>query len=507
MNNFTKGIFIPLLSLVLFNGCKKEIVYVEKEPPIDLKQAKMLTFSIKPTNNPDYINETIQFSIEDSVITGRIPFYTNIKSLKVSFESEGKAVMVDGVPQVSGETVNDFSKPITYHLVDDQDNLKAYTVKMINFTGLPVVKIYTEASKAINSKENYVNADITIDGAGEFEDFAGSMKIKGRGNTTWSLPKKPYKFKFDKKQSILGLPADKEWVLLANYNDKSSLRTDAAFFLGAASSLAWTPKANFVELIVNDVYMGNYQMGEGVTVSSSRVNVSDDGYLLEVDQLSRMEPGDVYFYTNRILMNIKEPEVSLNDAKFNYIKNYVTEAETALYGSDFKDDVKGYRKYLDVNSFVDWYLINEISKNNDAIFFSSCYMNLTPGGKLKMGPIWDFDIAFGNINYNENQAPEGYFVKNAAWISRLFEDPEFVQLVKSRFAYFKSKKTALFDNINNKSVMLKWSAREDDNKWKTFYTNTGPNYAVIGSYNSEVQYLKDWINKRFNWLDAEFAKL
>lgn len=508
MKKITLGIIMSLLSVWILSACKKEIIYVEKDlPAAESKSAQMLSFSIRSADNPDFINETIQFSIEDSVIIGRIPFYTSLKNLKVSFQSDVDSVLVDGRPQVSGETANDFTKPVIYHLKDEKGNIKAYTVKLINFTGLPVVKIYTEGNKVISSKDDYLKAEISIDGAGDFPDFSGSMKIKGRGNSTWVLPKKPYKMKFDSKVGLLGEKPDKEWVLLANYNDKSSLRTDAAFFLGGQSALAWTPKANFVELFVNDVYQGNYQLGEGVNVSSSRVNVTDDGYLLEVDQLIRMEPGDVYFKTDRILLNIKEPEVALNDAKFNYIKNYVTEAERALYGTDFKDAEKGYKKYLDVNSFVDWYLINEIAKNNDAVFFSSCYMNLMPGGKIKMGPIWDFDIAFGNVNYNQNQVPEGFYVKNSVWISRLFEDPGFVNAVKARFEFFKANKTALLENINNKSVMLKWSAREDDNKWKTFYTSTNPNYAVMGSYNNEVQYLKDWINKRFNWLDAEFAKM
>lgn len=171
------------------------------------------------------------------------------------------------------------------------------------------------------------------------------------------------------------------------------------------------------------------------------------------------------------------------------------------------DSAEGYAKYLDVASFVDWYLVNEISKNNDAVFFSSCYMNLKPGGKLKMGPVWDFDIAFGNINYNGNEDPEGFYVKNSPWISRLFEDPAFVARVKERFAYFKSKKGDIFNNINENAAYLKESVVENNNKWGTLYEVLWPNYAVWGSYDNEVQYMKNWLNKRFDWLDKNLAGL
>lgn len=470
-------------------------------------QARMMSFSVKSADNVDFINDNIEFSIQDSLIVGRVPFYTNLKKLVVSFQSDADSVLVGGVPQVSGETLNDFSKPLVYQLINGKGKPKSYQVKLVNFTGLPVIKIYTEGSAAIKSKDVYLKADISVDGAGEYPDFNGKMKIKGRGNSTWTFPKKPYKIKFDNKQGLLGEKADKEWVLLANYNDKSALRTDAAYFLGSQSNLDWTPKGKFVELFVNDVYLGTYQLAEGVNVSESRVNVSDDGYLLEVDQFSRMEAGDVYFTTKRILVNIKEPGLVLNDTKFNYIKKYVADAENALYGENFLDPENGYRKYLDVGSFVDWYLINEIAKNNDAVFYSSCYMNMKPGGKLKMGPVWDFDIAFGNVNYNQNQDVQGFHIRQSQWINRLFQDPQFVTAVKTRFAYFKSRKSALLENINKKSVMLKWSATENNNKWNTFYNNIHPNYAVMGSYDNEVQYLKSWINKRFDWLDAEFTKM
>ena len=120
-------------------------------------------------------------------------------------------------------------------------------------------------------------------------------------------------------------------------------------------------------------------------ISEDRVNVTDEGYLLEADQLDRLSPDDVYFRTERILMNIKDPDVEPGSPQYEWIGNYVNEAENALYGADFADPETGYAKYLNVDTYVDWYVISEITKTNDASLYTSCYMNIAPGGKLNMG--------------------------------------------------------------------------------------------------------------------------
>lgn len=221
---------------------------------------------------------------------------------------------------------------------------------------------------------------------------------------------------------------------------------------------------------------------------------------MEVD--NKYDPNeDIYFHTSRLLFNIKEPDMEFNSDQFNWIKDYITNVENLIYSGNF-DPSNGYSKYADISSFVDWYLINEITKNNDAIMHTSCYMNITPNGKLKMGPLWDFDIALGNVNYNNNELPTGWWVADAMWFKQLLKDPVFVEQVKTRFAYFKSKKEDIFTNINNNATYLKWSVIENDNRWNTFYNQTWPNYAVWGNYNNEVQYMKNWLSARFDWLEA-----
>jgi hypothetical protein len=321
------------------------------------------------------------------------------------------------------------------------------------------------------------------------------------------LPKKPYKIKFDSKVSLLGEPEDKEWVLLANYTDKTQLRNEIAFFLGEMSSLDYTPRTNFVEVVLNGVYNGTYQLGEQLKISEDRVNVGEDGYLMEVDSYATAEDVTIKVPNIGPLVNIKDPELEVGSEAYEYLVDYMNKADAALFSESFKDPEIGYAKYFDVISFADWYIINEISKNNDAIFWTSCYMNLSRGGKLKMGPLWDYDIAFGNVDYGNCGDPEGFYIKDIPWYKRLFEDPAFVSIVKERFAYFYSQKNVIFSEINRNAEYLQYAAIENNNKWGTFYIYTWPNNEILGSYRNEVQNMKNWLNRRFEWLNTAISLL
>lgn len=494
-----------LCMLIALPACKKEVLI----QTLSLDDAPATTnyfnrFWFDTSHNRLYLNDTINMTISGSTITGRIPYYTDLSKLIPSFETPGASITVNDSLQSSGITPQNFRKHPIYTVTGSDGTKTAYTVNLLNFTGLPVIKIKTAA--AVTSKDTYVKGSVIIDGAGLYDDLGEvTMQIKGHGGTTWGNPKNPYKIKFDSKTSVLGEPKAKDWLLIANYFDKTMLRNAASFYMGQLSNLDWTPHGHFAEVFMNEVYIGTYLVMEKIETGSNRVNVGDDGYVLEIDQISKLAADDVFFQTMGILCTIKNPTVSAGDAKYNYIKNFVSAAEIALYSPNFTDTAEGYNKYLDVNSFVDWYLINEITKNNDAIFYSSCYMNLKPGGKLKMGPIWDFDISMGNIYYNNNQDYTGFWIRNAVWINRLFEDPAFEAKVKARFLYFKSKEDAILAFINKSAADLKWSVVENNNKYNTLYNYTFPNYAIWGSYNNEIMYMKTWLHNRIMWLDQAFA--
>lgn len=439
--------FCGILICILFFSC-------DNDDDFDNIDFGITSFDFLQADNPKLLLNDVECRIDNGEITTLIPYIIKDSLLIAHFEFVGERILVNGIEQKSGVSINDFSKPVEYVVVNASGEEKHYIITVSCFTKLPVLFIETEDGSAISSKNEYKNATICIWGD--------------------SLPL------------------------------NSDLRNETAFYMGRISQLEWTPRTHFVEVFINDVYEGTYQLCEQVKVSTSRVDVTDDGFLLEIDHLDKLDATDTYFETERILVNIKKPNVEVGDEKYCFIKEYITEAERVLFGDNFKDPVNGYRKYLDVNSFVDWYLVNEIAKNNDAVFWSSCYMNVSPNGKIKMGPLWDFDIAFGNINYNNNQLATGFWVKEASWIKRLFEDTYFVDKVKERFKYFMERKEDIFMYINKTADTLHYSAIENNNRWGTLYSNTWPNYAVWGAYENEVQYMKFWLDKRFLWLDKAF---
>ncbi|GHV63734.1 hypothetical protein FACS1894199_00350 [Bacteroidia bacterium] len=467
---------------------------------------RMLSFAFRASVNSLLLAQDITCNINesDSLISIRMPHVMESKILVPEFTFDGQQVLVNGEAQTSGQNSIDFSAPVEYVVQNASGTSRKYTVRISSFTDLPVVFINTENSASINSKDNYVNATIRVV-ENSVTTTNSAVKIKGRGNSTWkNMPKKPYKMKFDSKTSLLGEPKDKEWVLLANYADKTALRNETSFFMGRLSQLAWTPRTHFVEVFINEVYNGTYQLCEQIKIATDRVNVTDDGYLMEVDQLERLEPGDVYFETPRLFFYIKDPDVEYGSERYNWIKNYVSNVENLLYSENFEAET-GYAQYVDISSFVDWYLINEITKNTDAAMYSSCYLHIAPNGKLKMGPLWDFDIGLGNVNYNTNNIPTGLLIARAAWFKQLLKDPVFVAQVKTRFAYFKSKKNEIFSNINENAEYLKWSVIENNNRWNTLYVETWPNYAIWGNYDNEIQYMKNWLDARLEWLEQAFA--
>lgn len=499
------GLFIILMA---FFSCKKETIINQSLIAETASTYNFIKFWFDTAQNPLYLNSTISMTIDGNSITGRVPYYTNITSLIPSFEMNGVSVTVNDSVQTSGGNAQNFKKVVYYNVVGEDGTKSTYAINLTNFTGLPVINIKTADGIAITSKDDYVTGTISIDGAGIYDDLSEtSMKIKGRGNSTWGQPKNPYKMKFDNKTAILGEAKAKTWVLLANYFDNTMLRNGTAWFMGRLSNLDWTPGSHFAEVFLNNVFIGCYQITDQVEEGSNRVNVGDDGYLVEVDQLSRLDADDIYFQTSRILCSIKAPDVTEGDEQYTYIKNYVTAAENALYADNFTDPEEGYAKYLDVTSFVDWYLINEIARNTDAAFVSSCYMNLIPGGKLKMGPIWDFDIAFGNVNYNTNYSPEGWYINGGLWLERLWKDPAFIAKLKTRLAYFKSEENTILGYINNTATSLNYSVIENNNKYQTLYTYTWPNYAILGSYDNEVLYLKTWLHSRLAWMETALDTL
>jgi hypothetical protein len=176
-------------------------------------------------------------------------------------------------------------------------------------------------------------------------------------------------------------------------------------------------------------------------------------------------------------------------------------AENALFSPNFTDVSTGWQQFMDIDSFVDWYLINEIARNENGAFKSNCMMTLQSGGKLKMGPVGDFEKAFDN---NSNASSTGFVIKNTQWFNRLFQDPAFVAKVKERFGYFYDHQLDIISGINADAEYLKYAVKEDDNKWDTYAAYTSSTISVWQAYGTKVGAMKVWLSSRMNWLKREF---
>jgi spore coat protein CotH len=434
-----------------------------------------------------------------------------------SFVANGKEVKVDGVAQVSGQTANNFNQPVKYVVEGEAGTQKEFTVEVHFFTGLPILYLATEQGAGITSKDDYLRGTMKLE-AGSYAEYNGAIEIRGRGNTTWDMPKKPYRIKLREKASLLGMPADRDWVLLANYADKTLMRNAVAFELSRRFDLPFTPRHQFVEVFLNGAYQGNYLLTEQIEVEKHRVNITElkasdisdqvisGGYLLEIDV--RLDE-DVWFHTSKgIPVTVKSPE-DITPEQIGYIKQFLEATEAALFSSSFTDPETGYNRYIDTENFINWYLVNELLKNNDAVFHSSVYLYKDRNKQLSLGPVWDFDIALGNINYNGNGDPLGWWIKsNNLWMKQLFEDPDFRKKVKARWqVLMQTQLPTLYAFINSTARQLKYSQKENFDKWDILDHYTWPNMVVMGDYENEVQYLKDWLSKRINWMDAEINKM
>ena len=434
------------------------------------------------------------------------------------------AVPVDGWVFVEwqGDIQNE-NNPIEI-TIDKPISIKAI-FKHYPASGLPIVKIKTnQVVGPAMDKDSYVEGSLEIIGNGNFESLEETtMKIKGRGNSTWWIctdagagavvGKCPYQVKFGDKTSVLGMPEDKKWVLLAEKSDKSMIRNKIARYMGELSDLEYTPNAEYIELFINEDYQGTYLIGQKVEESKNRVNIGDEGYLIEIDTdaNNRIDPDDIIFKPTIWssihkdgVFNIKDPNIEYDSEEFKFIENYINQFESTLYSDDFNNPDTGYKSYIDDDSLIDWFLINEIAKSVDARWYSSIYFSYVPGEKIKMGPIWDFDLSYGNLNYSDAQYTDGFHVKQNNWIDRLYQDGEFVEKVKNRYSHYYSKLGDIKNKIDEFAKYIDKSQKANFERWDILGVYVWPNPVYDLTYEQEVERLENWIEERMNWLNSNF---
>lgn len=426
--------------------------------------------------------------------------------------------------------------------------------QVVNLTtsGLPLVIINTSGKSIPNNSKIQAAMKIIHNGSGQVNKptdpgniYDGLAGIEIRGSYSASLPQKPYGFETrdaagnNRDVSLLGMPEENDWILLANYNDKTFMRNMLAFELFRKMG-HYAPRTRLVEVILNNDYQGVYILTEKIKRDAGRVNISklaakdiagDDltgGYIFKIDYLDAANswrsnyppPG----YPSKVVNYLyADPEAEeLLSPQENYLKDAVNTFESKLYSTDFADKTAGYPAWLDMNSFLDYFIVSEVSRNVDG-YKKSCYFfkdKNSKGGKINAGPVWDFDWAWKNIrdcsffqatngsgwSYKINDCPNINPNSNG-WMVRLLQDPEFANALNKRyfelrnsylsFSYLQSYIDSV-QNLANDAQVRHYS------KWNMLSASVGaPEVdSQPSTYAGQVDKFYTWIKTRLSWLDA-----
>ena len=430
------------------------------------------------------------------------------------------------------------------------------TAQQVNFSTstLPIVVIDTDGEPILDEPKVTARLRIVNNGPGQinsvngpFNDYDGWMGVEIRGQTSQFLSdKKPYGIELrdslgnDVSKKLLGMPKESDWVLLAPFSDKSLIRDVVAFEMARRlTNLSYTPRMKMVEVVLNGAYQGVYVLGERIKRDGDRVDIAKmeetdvtGGYIIKLDKggwweswassyppLNTTAGQDIRFYYHYPKWDdITEPQK-------DYIEDFMYKMETALKSSQFQDAEQGYQKYLDRASFIDFMFANEISRNVDGYRISSFFYkdrDTLGYSKLHAGPVWDFNIAYGNANYCQGESTSGWawnfnsLCGNDGWVipfwwARLREDSNY--LIESQQRWLDLRASSITDEeviqmIDSLAALVAGApASRNFQRWPILGTAQWPNYFVGLSHQSEVDYLKNWTIERLHWMDGAMANI
>lgn len=412
--------------------------------------------------------------------------------------------------------------------------------KIEEMTELPIIHVDTYNNTEINkldkvdlkaefkiTNSNGYDMKLTADG----EDYP--MTIKGRGNSSWTMPtgKKPYNIKFEEKVDLFGFGEAKKWSLIASWTDTSFVRNYIGYKLGRQLDET-VPDCEMVELVINGNYEGIYLLCEAYGIKEHRVETRDDGadmdgdgevteFLIEADSraITNKEP-NAFQINNEYWMVIKEPDeediLDPTDLRYIYLSEHFQKINDAIVNLD------NYEDYIDVDSLVDMYIINEFLKNPDWGFgnqpcYASTFMYMEEGGKLYFGPLWDCDISMGRNDYGDSEfegfrdtySPEGMLTANTHWINSLLQDEAFVSKVKARWQEFKPIIQQMID-VDAPAMIekVRLSYELDFKTWDEEYSDRTTEWSlrVPLSFEEESAWVIEFMTRRLAYLDTVWGE-
>lgn len=389
--------------------------------------------------------------------------------------------------------------------------------RLYQLTNIPTVVINTQDARDITSKTNEIKCTVYIISNGGKELLTAPLTdIRGRGNASWDFPKKPYRIKFAEKHSPLGAPSyDRRWTLISNYGDKTLMRNILAFEVCRRVEMAYTPFCKPVDVILNGKYQGCYQFCDQVEVGVGRVPAKD-GYLIEIDAYNYTE--DVNFSSSRGMpVSVHYPKSdSITSAQRSFIQSYFNSMEAAVFSSLFKDASKGYRKYLDVDSFLRNFIVGEFCGNTDTYWSVYMYKDAAQG-VLYSGPAWDYDLSFENdqrtapINNLSDYiyATRGSVPSSAIrdMVNRIVkEDPAAKARLLALWEQYKPALSNLNNYVDETAALLEESQQLNFTRWPILNQRVHQNVRAYGSYSGEVKAVKTYITGRLKSFDKIVRK-
>lgn len=400
--------------------------------------------------------------------------------------------------------------------------------QLYQLTNLPTVVINTDGGVDITSKEVETNSHVFIISDEGTELLADSETgVRGRGNASWDFPKKPYRLKFSEKRSPLGAPAKaKKWTLISNHGDKTLMRNILAFEISRRLGLEYTPFCQPVDLILNGEYKGCYQLCDQIEVAENRVDITEmkkgdtsgenlkGGYLIEIDAYAYNETSMFYSYYGTPV-TIKSPDdEDITYEQSNYINSFYNTMESAVFTKNLTDTANGYRRYLDVESFLRHFIVGEFAGNTDTYWSVYMYKDRT-SDKLYVGPVWDYDLAFENDyrTYPINSLSDYIYASLGSVASEAVrkmvnyivkDDPmAHARLIEIWDEAQRNGLDAasLLEYVDETAALLDESQKLNFKRWPILDQYVHMNFQALGSYEAEVGTVRNYIEQRVVTLD------
>jgi len=498
----------------MFYACDNKDLPIQIEvEPIDQSGTDITSFTLT-----DGIGEYSAFAIIDSTILVKVPNQGDFTRMKANISHNSRELYVDNVLQINGVTENDFSdstNPVVYTVVSSEGDIKKYKVELFD---IPVFLINTEGNASIINREDWLSATLRI--IDDESTIEKTIKIKGRGNGSWQREMKAYSIKFDEKESIFGLPKSKRWVLLGHSSDWTKLRTPLSYKISSIAGFDWSPRGYNIELILNDSLRCNYFISEQIRVEKDRINIKE---MSPVDTLGEALTGGVLFevssdydeqYKFRTDIGdypfmFQNPDKNLHPKQFEYFKNYINTLEEIIY-SDERLMSCEYLNYMNIDTFIKWWLVHEMTLNMEESWFVKNYYMYKDRGydkKLTAGPPWDFD--WGTYWKKNEQV---WLSKEKFWYSRLFLSSYFVSRVKVVWSeikenYYSSNIDKFFEDLREYN---RFSVRRDHFLFPQDYNPENALFNKLNDddgmpYDEACDYIKGVLDRHIQWIDTEIS--